>query len=150
MNGNDINRFRIQQILPHRSPFLFVDDILEFNAGHSIITRRFISPQEVYFKGHFPGRPLMPGVLITEALAQTSGLLLGLTLWQEASVEAPLPEFVLTTIDLKFSLPVDPGQTLHMASELTKEFGGIYRFRVSASVDEQIVAKGILSLGGAT
>ena len=75
----------IQQVLPHRTPFLFVDKILEFNAGISIVTERYVSSREAFFRGHFPDNPVMPGVLITEALAQTSGLLIGLTLREKES-----------------------------------------------------------------
>ena len=141
----------IQQILPHRPPFLFVDKILEFNAGASIVTERYVSAHEVFFKGHFPGRSVMPGVLITEALAQTSGLLVGLTLREKEPPEQnPLTGFVLTTIDMKFLNPVEPGVILRMTSILKKKFGNLYRFSVAGSVAEMIVAKGNLSLGRAT
>ena len=141
----------IQQILPHRPPFLFVDKILEFNTGTSIVTERYVSSQEVFFRGHFPGNPVMPGVLITEALAQTSGLLMGLTLKEKESSGQNSPAgFVLTTIDMKFLLPVAAGSTLEMTSTLKKTFGNLYRFSVTGTVSEKIVAKGILSLGRAT
>ncbi len=141
----------IQQVLPHRTPFLFVDKILEFNAGISIVTERYVSSREAFFRGHFPDNPVMPGVLITEALAQTSGLLIGLTLREKESCgQNALAGFVLTTIDMKFLLPVAPGSTLRMTSTLKKEFGGLYRFSVAGTVSEKIVAKGILSLGRAT
>ena len=69
----------IKEILPHRSPFLFVDRIMELKAGERIVAEKDLSPDESFFKGHFPGNPIMPGVLVTEALAQTSGLLIGLS-----------------------------------------------------------------------
>jgi 3-hydroxyacyl-[acyl-carrier-protein] dehydratase len=141
----------IQQILPHRPPFLFVDKILEFNSGASIVTQRYISSREFFFKGHFPDQPMMPGVLITEALAQTSGLLMGLTLKEKESFgQNSLAGFVLTTIDMKFLLPVAAGSTLRMASILKKKFGNLYRFSVTGTVSDKIVAKGILSLARAT
>lgn len=141
----------IQEILPHRPPFLFVDKILEFNTGVSIIAQKHVSPREVFFKGHFPGNPLMPGVLITEALAQTSGLLMGLTLKEKESSGQDSPVgFVLTTIDMKFIIPVAAGSTLKMASTLKKTFGNLYRFSVTGTVGHKIVAKGTLSLGSAT
>lgn len=141
----------IQQILPHRPPFLFVDKILEFNAGTSIVTERYVSSREVFFRGHFPGNPVMPGVLITEALAQTSGLLMGLTLrGKKTSGQNSPTGFVLTTIDMKFLHPVAPGSTLRMTSTLKKKFGNLYRFSVVGTVSEKIIAKGILSLGRAT
>ena len=93
----------------------------------------------------------MPGVLITEALAQTSGLLMGLTLKEkEFSGQNSPAGFVLTTIDMKFLLPVAVGSTLRMTSTLKKKFGNLYRFSVTGTVSDKIVAKGILSLGRAT
>lgn len=152
MNREELeNLSLIQRILPHRPPFLFVDKILEFNAGTSIVTERYVSSREVFFKGHFPGNPVMPGVLITEALAQTSGLLMGLTLREKKpSVQNPLTGFVLTTVDMKFLLPVSPGATLRMTSTLKKKFGNLYCFNVAGTVSEKIMAKGILTLGRAT
>lgn len=138
----------IQQILPHRPPFLFVDKILEFKAGTSIVTERYVSSQEVFFNGHFPDNPVMPGVMIAEALAQTSGLLVGLTLREnEPSGQNSLAGFVLTTIDMKFLLPVAPESTLRMTSTLKKKFGNLYRFGVTGIVSGKIIAKGVLSLG---
>ena len=75
------NRF-IQEILPHRNPFLFVDRVTDFEGGKHIIARKDLCLDDPFFAGHFPGNPIMPGVLVSEALAQTSGLLLGLT-WRE-------------------------------------------------------------------
>ena len=152
MNREGLDKLSlIQQILPHRPPFLFVDKILEFNAGTSIVTERYVSSQEVFFRGHFPGNPVMPGVLIIEALAQTSGLLMGLTLREKkSSVQNSPTGFVLTTIDMKFLIPVTPGSTLRMTSILKKKFGNLYRFSVAGTVSEKIITKGILSLGRAT
>jgi len=148
---NTNNLSLIQEILPHRPPFLFVDNILELNTGTAIVTERHVSSQEPFFKGHFPGNPVMPGVLITEALAQTCGLLMGLTLREKKpSVENSPAGFVLTTIDIKFLLPVKPQSTLRMASTLKKQFGNLYRFSVAGFVSERVVAKGILSLGRPT
>jgi 3-hydroxymyristoyl/3-hydroxydecanoyl-(acyl carrier protein) dehydratase len=152
MNQKDLDKLSIiQQILPHRPPFLFVDNIIEFKAGTSIVTERVVSSQEVFFQGHFPGNPVMPGVLISEALAQTSGLLIGLTLKEkESAAQDSLAGFVLTTIDMKFLLPVTPGSTLRMSSILTKKFGNLYRFNVAGTVSDRTIAKGSLSLGRAT
>ena len=141
----------IQQILPHRPPFLFVDNIIEFKTGTSIVTEKVVSSQEVFFQGHFPGNPVMPGVLISEALAQTCGLFMGLTLREkEPSGQIALTGFVLAAIDMKFLLPVAPGSILRMKSTLKKTFGNLYRFSVAGTVSERLVAKGILSLGRAT
>jgi len=152
MNQEKLDKLSvIQQILPHRPPFLFVDNIIEFKAGTSIVTERAVSSQEVFFQGHFPGNPVMPGVLISEALAQTSGLLIGLTLKEkEPAEEDSLAGFVLTTIDMKFLLPVTPGSTLRMSSILKKKFGNLYHFAVAGTVSDRTIARGSLSLGRAT
>jgi 3-hydroxyacyl-[acyl-carrier-protein] dehydratase len=141
----------IQQILPHRPPFLFVDRILEFHAGTSIVTQWHVSSREAFFEGHFPGNPVMPGVLITEALAQTSGLLMGLTLREnEVPGQTSPAGFVLAAIDMKFLFPVTPGSALRMTSTLKRTFGNLYRFSVTGAVSEKVVARGILSLARAT
>jgi 3-hydroxyacyl-[acyl-carrier-protein] dehydratase len=142
-------RVAIEQILPHRPPFLFVDHILEFKSGVSIVTEKYVSAREDFFTGHFPDEPVMPGVLITEALAQTSGLLIGLTLREKDPTNASrMPRFALTTTDMKFLQPVVPESRLKMHAELQKKFGSLYRFRVEGVVANAVVAKGILSLGG--
>ena len=73
----------IKEILPHRSPFLFVDRVIKLKVPEEIVAEKDLSPDDHFFAGHFPGRAIMPGVLVSEALAQTSGLLLGLTLKEE-------------------------------------------------------------------
>jgi len=141
-------RTDIKAILPHRPPFLFVDKIVDYTDGQSIITERYISTQEEFLEGHFPGRPIMPGVLISEALAQTCGILVGLTIKTKGPKGNDiLPALALTTIDIKFQQAVLPESRLVMQALLQKQFGGLYRFSVKASVNEVIVAIGILSLG---
>ncbi len=141
-------RTEIKDILPHRPPFLFVDKITEFRDGQSIITEKYISAQEDFFKGHFPGRPIMPGGLISEALAQTCGLLVGLSInTKNPNGDDMLPAFALIRIDIKFLQTIFPESRLTMQAMLQKKFGGLYRFSVNATVNKTIVAKGVLSLG---
>ena len=141
------NLAKIKEILPHRPPFLFVDKILEFKDDQSIITEKYITAQEEFLKGHFPNQPIMPGVLISEALAQTCGVLVGLTIKQKKpNAEDMLPVLVLAHIDIKFQQTVLPESRLIMQAMIQKRFGGLYRFRVKASVNKEIVANGILSL----
>lgn len=138
----------IKKILPHRPPFLFVDNIVTFTDNQSIVTEKYISPREYFFKGHFPGRPTMPGVLISEALAQTCGLLVGLTLrTKNPNDSGMLPAMALTSIDIKFRQAVLPESRLTMQASLQKRFGSLYRFSVKATVNKVVVAEGILSLG---
>ena len=138
----------IKNILPHRPPFLFVDNIVEFTDGQSIIAEYTLSAQEDFLKGHFPGQPIMPGVLISEALAQTCGLLAGLTIRENnLNNKKMLPELALASIDIKFRQAVFPESRLVMQAVLQKQFGGLYRFRVNATVNQVVVAQGLLSLG---
>ena len=116
----------IQEILPHRSPFLFVNRIVKFEMGKKIVAEKDLSPNEFFFVGHFPAKPIMPGVLVSEALAQTSGLLLGLT-WKEkvkpGNQENP-NLFFLANLSMKFLAPAKPGETLRLEASLKKNMEG--------------------------
>ncbi len=137
-------------ILPHRPPFLFVDRVTKLDPGKSIVAELQLRPEEPHFAGHFPGRPLMPGVLVTEALAQTSGLLLGLTqlLSSQAPPERP-PIFFLAAANMKFTHPAQPGDLLILRAEADRGFGALSRFQVEANAGRHIVASGHLTLADA-
>ena len=138
----------IEELLPHRSPFLFVDRVIKLEVGKKIIAEKDLSPDSFLFAGHFPGRPIMPGVLVSEALAQTSGLLLGLT-WKETgqSTNQERPKtFFLANITMKFSAPAKPGETLRLKASLKKEYGRLFFFEVAAYALERQIAKGTLTL----
>lgn len=134
----------ITRILPHREPFLFVDRILGFNGVDCIETQLSLAPGLAFFKGHFPGQPILPGVLVTEALAQSCGLLLGLK-YQNDSQKAQ-KRYFLARSEMKFVQPAYPREVLRMEAKLTKVFGPMCRFDVAASVAERTVAGGVLSL----
>jgi 3-hydroxyacyl-[acyl-carrier-protein] dehydratase len=132
----DING--VMTYLPHRYPFLLVDRVLEFVPGKSIRALKNVTYNEPYFTGHFPHRPLMPGVIILEALAQASGLLAFLT----ANV---IPDentrFYFVGIDkARFRKPVEPGDQLILVVDLERNFKGIYRFATRAEVGGEEVA----------
>jgi beta-hydroxyacyl-ACP dehydratase FabZ len=137
----------IKEVLPHRNPFLFVDRIVKLEAGEKIIAEKDLSIDEPFFTGHFPGNPIMPGVLISEALAQTSGLLLGLTLKDKGkSLDRERVHFVLATINMKFFNPAKPGDTLRLESSLKKEYGKLFLFEAAAYVVSKQIDKGTLTL----
>jgi 3-hydroxyacyl-[acyl-carrier-protein] dehydratase len=137
----------IESLLPHGKEFRFVDRIVHFEAGRRIEAELDLRPSEPYFAGHFPGRPLMPGVLITEALAQVGGLLLGLTHEVDQATEnSPLPQFTLAAAQMKFTRPVAPGVTLGLSANLERDFGLMYLCRVEARVLGEIVASGNVTL----
>jgi len=137
----------IEHILPHRSPFLFVDRITVFTVGDTIIAEKDLRKEEPYFSGHFPGNPIMPGVLVSEALAQTSGLLLGLT-WKEEKKFSRQENMslYLAAINIKFLTPAKPEETLRLETHLKKEFDSLFLFDVAAFVDDRAIARGTLTL----
>ena len=139
---------QIRQILPHRPPFLFVDRVTELDPGVRIVAERDLLPEEPYFEGHFPGRPIMPGVLVSEALAQASGLLMGISMDKmdpSSEIKAP-PVFYLASVNIKFISPSKPGQTLRLESVLRKQYARLSMFDVAAWADGRATAKGTLTL----
>jgi len=139
---------RIPEILPHRAPFLFVDRIIGFRAHAYITAETYLSPDAAFFAGHFPGYPVMPGVLITEALAQTSGLLIGLSNDMPSTLHAKQgARLFLASVNVKFISPAKPGDTLILTAHWMKSYGALYRFDVKATVGEAETAKGSLTLG---
>ena len=142
-----IDKKVITQILPHRPPFLFVDRITTFNGSDRIEAELYLSSDLPFFSGHFPGRPVMPGVLVTEALAQTAGLLIGLGRDVEASSRKQ-QAFFLARAEMKYLLPAIPGETLSLRASLVKAFGAMFLFAVEADNGSGTVAKGSLALAG--
>ncbi len=141
------NTTDIKAILPHRSPFLFVTRVVKFTADVTIIAETDLSPDADFFAGHFPGNPIMPGVLITEALAQTSGLLLGLAWDQDDRPFDPKKHnLVLASVNMKFFTPARPGNRLRLEANLKKNYGNLFHFQVAAHVTNAPVAKGSLVL----
>ena len=128
----------IMNLLPHRYPFLLVDKILKFEDGKSIEAIKNVSFNEPYFNGHFPGYPVMPGVLILEALAQASGLLA----FKTPSLCPPNESlYLFVGIDkARFKKPVVPGDQLMLKVEMKKSKGGFAVFEASATVDQEVAA----------
>ncbi len=129
---------RVLELLPHRYPFLLVDRVLECSGGQSIVALKNVSVNEPYFAGHFPNRPVMPGVLILEAMAQATALLA----FNSGGVR-PDPDsiYYLVGIDeARFRRPVVPGDQLIIQVVLEREIRGIFRFDASARVDGKAVA----------
>ena len=126
----------IMECLPHRYPFLLIDRIEELVPGERIVATKNVSINEPYFQGHFPGRPVMPGVLIIEAMAQAGGVLSHVT---HADLE-PKPLFFLAGVDeARFRRPVVAGDRLSIEIEVDKVMRGMWRYNGTATVDGQRV-----------
>jgi 3-hydroxyacyl-[acyl-carrier-protein] dehydratase len=124
---------RIAQILPHRYPFLLVDRVIELVPGESIVAVKNVTLNEPFFQGHFPGHPVMPGVLIIEALAQASGLLIGLSGTADANGGAMY--YLAKVDDARFLRPVVPGDQLRLEVRLKRLIRGMGIFAARAIVD---------------
>jgi len=131
----DINQ--IQKVLPHRYPFLLVDRILELEPGRRAVGVKNVTVNEDFFNGHFPGNPIMPGVLIVEAMAQVGGILLLATTGNEGKLA-----FFAGIDKLRFRRPVLPGDQLVTEVTILKTKGDIGRVAVVGRVDGQVVAEG--------
>lgn len=137
----------IHRVLPHRAPFLFVDRVIRLTPEKHIIAERTLHPEEFFFEGHFPGNPIMPGVLVTDALAQTSGLLWGLSKMAQGQDETGTPRlFFLASSSMKYKNPAIPGETVRLESYAKKSFGSLFSYEVQAYVGKKTVAQGTLTL----
>jgi 3-hydroxyacyl-[acyl-carrier-protein] dehydratase len=137
MKSLDINQ--IKQYLPHRYPLLLVDRVLDWEAGKQIRAIKNVSVNEEFFNGHFPNKPVMPGVLIIEALAQTAALLAFLTMGQKPDDTAVVYFFGID--GARFKRPVEPGDQLVMEVEIVRHARGIWKFQAKAMVDQQLAVE---------
>lgn len=126
----------ILDVLPHRYPFLLIDRILEFEKGKRARGLKNVTINEPFFQGHFPGHPIMPGVLIIEAMAQVGGFLA----FRSSDVKDTVVYFM--GIDgARFRRPVFPGDTIEFVLEVKKRRGNIWSFKAEAYVGEKLVAE---------
>jgi 3-hydroxyacyl-[acyl-carrier-protein] dehydratase len=137
---SSLTRDEIEAILPHRDPFLMLDEVVELARGERVVARKRVRPDEWYLSGHFPGRPIMPGVLIVEAMAQAGAVLV----LSEEENRGKLALFA--GIDgVRFKRVVEPGDELELTCELERMRGPIGRGKVTAKVDGQLAARGTLT-----
>ena len=130
----DINA--IMERIPHRFPFLLVDRVLELQPGQHIRALKNVTVNEPYFPGHFPHRPVMPGVIIIEALAQAAGILAFVTAGVSATPET---RFYFAAIDAaRFRRPVEPGDQLILNAKLERNMRGILKFSAHATVGDAV------------
>ena len=128
----------IREYLPHRYPFLLVDRVTELNLGDSIVAYKNVTINEPFFNGHFPDHPVMPGVLIIEAMAQAAGIL-GFKTMDKTPQDGSIYYFVGSD-KLRFKRPVVPGDRLQLEASIRSEKRGIWKFECSASVDGELAA----------
>ncbi len=131
----------IFKLLPHRYPFLLVDRIIDIESDDRATGVKNVTFNEPHFNGHFPGEPIMPGVLIVEAMAQTCGAIVA----RRHSEGARKLVYFMTIDGAKFRKPVVPGDVLHLKVEKLKQRGSIFKFECLGFVGEQKVAEAIIS-----
>ncbi len=135
----------IMRILPHAFPFLLVDRILEVEPGKRIVGIKNVTVNEPFFPGHFPGQPIMPGVLILEAMAQTAGVLAFKSISKEEKKNTNEPQnrgvYFLGIDNARFRKPVLPGDQLRLELEVTRQRQSVWGMRGRALVDGKLVAE---------
>jgi len=135
-----LDRAGIEAILPHREPFLLIDEVLELVPGERVVALKRVREDEWYLRGHFPGRPVMPGVLIVEAMAQTGAV----AVLSEEENRGRLVLFAGID-DTRFKRIVEPGDELQLECTLEQVRGPIGKGKARATVDGQLAARGTLT-----
>ncbi len=133
---NEIGYSEIEKLIPHRAPFLLIDKLKDIHLGQSAVGIKAVSGNEPYFMGHFPGNPVMPGVLIVEAMAQAAGALAALSL-KEAAKDKLV--FLASVNNTRFKTPVRPGDLLELHVEKIAGKGMLWKFSGKGIVDGTLV-----------
>ena len=135
-----LDRPAIEAILPHREPFLLIDEVVELEPGVRVVARKRVRPDEWYLTGHFPGRPIMPGVLIVEAMAQTGAVAVLVEEQNRGKIA-----FFAGIDDCRFKRIVSPGDMLTLTCEIDTVRGPIGRGKATAHVGAELAARGTLT-----
>jgi 3-hydroxyacyl-[acyl-carrier-protein] dehydratase len=135
-----LGRAEIEAILPHREPFLLLDEVIEIEPGVRVLARKHVREDEWYLAGHFPGNPIMPGVLMVEALAQTGAV----AVLSEEANKGKLALFAGID-DVRFKRLVRPGDTLELECVLERVRGPVGRGKARATVDGELAVRGTLT-----
>ncbi len=135
-----LGREQIEEILPHRDPFLFLDEVTVLEPGSRVVARKLVREDEWFLTGHFPGRPIMPGVIIVEAMAQCGAVAV---LADEAN-RGKLALFAGID-DVRFKRMVLPGDELELTCEVERMRGPVGRGKATATVDGELAARGTLT-----
>ncbi|MGV8892383.1 MAG: 3-hydroxyacyl-ACP dehydratase FabZ [Burkholderiaceae bacterium] len=140
MKTLDINQIKLY--LPHRYPMLLVDRVLDWETGKRITAIKNVTANEEFFNGHFPNKPVMPGVLMIEAMAQTAAILSFLTM--DMKPDADTIVYFLGIDGARFKRPVEPGDQLKMEVEILRVARGIWKYAAKATVDGHLAVEGEL------
>ncbi len=135
-----LGRREIEEILPHRDPFLLLDEVIELEPGMRVVARKLVREDEWYLTGHFPGRPIMPGVLMVEAMAQTGAV----AVLSDEENRGKLALFAGID-DVRFKRIVVPGDELELTCELERVRGPVGRGKATATVDGKLAVRGTLT-----
>lgn len=139
MSTTTMDIIEIQQYLPHRYPFLLVDRVLECEPGKQIVAIKNVTFNEPFFAGHFPKLPIMPGVLIIEAMAQAAAILAFKTANRLPSDDALV--YFLGIDEARFKRPVTPGDQLKFTARIERNIKGVWKFAAEATVDGKLAAE---------
>lgn len=142
MQKEPINIQQIMAMIPHRYPILLVDRILDYKEGEWAIGLKNVTFNEPHFMGHFPGFPVMPGVLIVEAMAQTSAALVVQTLGGDAAGKLV---YFMSIDEARFRKPVTPGDSLHIHVTVLRNRGAVWKFKGEAKVGDTVHAEAVFS-----
>lgn len=137
-SGNIVTIEEIETLIPHRYPMLLVDRLRDIVLGERAVGIKNVTMNEWFFQGHFPGKPIMPGVLIVEAMAQTAGALVMKSLADNASEKIV---YFMSIDEARFRKPVVPGDTLHIHVEKQQNRGPVWKFLGKVYVEDVLVAE---------
>ncbi|MCY4262237.1 MAG: 3-hydroxyacyl-ACP dehydratase FabZ [Candidatus Dadabacteria bacterium] len=136
---------QIKELIPHREPFLFLDSVLEIEKGRMVKAEKLFSPEEFFFRGHFPGNPVVPGVILAEAMAQAGGVLFKYSFGKEVEEKGFDNAYLMGLDCCRFRTPVVPGNRVVLEVELVRRRSRVMFFSAVAFVDGKKVAEGEIS-----
>ncbi len=136
-----MDKEEIKSYIPHRDPFLFVDEVIEFEPYKKIVAVKTFPKDQDFFRGHFPGHPVVPGVVLTEAMAQAAGVLVSASFVKDENAENMEGCYLMGLDNVKFRKVVNPEDQIQLHAEVVKLRSKIVTFKASAYVDESKVAE---------
>lgn len=137
-----IDHHMIQRMIPHRYPFLLIDKVVDLELGKSAVGIKNVTVNEPYFMGHFPGNPIMPGVAIVESMAQTSAVLVNLSL---DMIDKNIGIYLMAVDNAKFRRMVVPGDRLNLHMSVIRNRGKVWKFEGTGMVDGQVAAEATIT-----